>query len=153
MSEFVLVPSKGFGLTVLTNGQRGHELGNVVIAWCLRELLGLRPPEPKVQTLSAKRAAEYTGRYPVSYGEYVVTPENGGLLLTFEPKKELLEADPEIAAQMPRPVPLGFVSRDRAIVQGDYITGSKVEFLRDSKGDVDLMRTGGRTYRRVPDER
>ena len=43
MSEFLLVPDRGFGVTVLTNGQRGHELGSEVLAWCLRELLG---PEP-----------------------------------------------------------------------------------------------------------
>ena len=153
MSEFLMVPAKGFALTVLTNGQRGHEVGNAVIAWCLDELLGLRRPELKFRKLSPKQAAEYTGRYPMSYGQYIVTAENGGLLLTVEPKKELLEADPELAAQLPPPLPLGFVSRDRAVVQGDYAPGGKVEFFRDANGEVEWIRSGGRTYRRQPQDR
>ncbi len=151
MSEFVMVPSKKFALTVLTNGQRGHEVGGVVINWCLAELLGLRRREPRVQRLSPKRAAEYTGRYPITFGQYVVTAENGGLLVTLEPKKELLDADPEIAAQLPPPVPLGFVARDCAVAQGDFGAGARVEFFRDAKGNVEWMRTGGRIVPRELD--
>ena len=36
--------------------------------------------------------------------------------------------------------------------QGDYITGSKVEFFRDPKGAVEWMRFGGRIYRRQPND-
>jgi CubicO group peptidase (beta-lactamase class C family) len=150
MSEFLLVPSKGFGLTVLTNGQRGHEVGGAVIKWALAELLGLRKPDLVFRKLSANAAADYVGRYPITFGAYVVTAENGGLLVTVEVKKELLEADPEIAAQVPPPVPLGFVGKDRAVVQGDFNAGAKVEFFRDAKGAVEWMRTGGRIYRREP---
>jgi CubicO group peptidase (beta-lactamase class C family) len=148
MSEFVLVPSKGFGLTVLTNGQRGHDVGSAVITWCLEELLGLRRPDAKLRTLRANQVAEYTGRYPMSYGEYVVTAEDGGLLLTIEAKKELLDAEPELAAQLPPPLPLRFVARDRAVVVGDYGAGAKVEFFRDKAGAIEWMRSGGRLARR-----
>jgi CubicO group peptidase (beta-lactamase class C family) len=151
MSEFVMVPSKGFALTVLTNGQRGHELGSVVIEWCLDQLLGLRRPAPVVTSLKPAALAAYTGRYPVGMqGDYVITAENGGLLLTLEINKDLLEADPDIAAQLPPPLPLGFVAKDRAVVQGDYIAGSRVEFLRAADGDVEWVRFGGRITKRTP---
>lgn len=148
MSEFVTVPDKQFALVVLTNGVRGHELGSVVIKWCLTELLGLKRPEPPVLTLAQDALADFTGRYRTTVGDYVVTTENGGLLLTIEPSKELLEVDPSIASQLPPPVPLGFVAKDRAVVQGDYIPGSRVEFLRDADGAVEWMRFGGRITKR-----
>jgi CubicO group peptidase (beta-lactamase class C family) len=149
MSEFLLVPSKGFGLTVLTNGQRGHELGGAVIKWALDELLGLRRPDPTFSKLTAKQAGDYTGRYPAGPGEYVVTAEDGGLLVTLEVKKELLEANPEIAAQVPPPLPLGAVGKDRFVVQGSYVAGTRIEFFRDDNRTVEWMRFGGRVYKRT----
>jgi CubicO group peptidase (beta-lactamase class C family) len=148
MSEFVLVPSKGFALVVLTNGSRGHELGGQVIQWCLDEVLGLRNRPLPIKSLTAKKAGEYTGRYPMGSGDFVVTVENGGLLMTIEPKKELLAAMPELADQLPPPLPLGFVGRDRAIVSGDYLAGTKVEFFRDDAAEVEWVRFGGRIYPR-----
>ena len=148
MSEFLMVPSKGFAVTVLTNGQRGHEVGTTVINWCLKELLGLERPAPAVKPLSANAAAGYVGRYPAGIAEYVVTADDGGLVVTVEVQKDLLEADPDVAAQMPPPLPLGFVGRDRAVVLGDYIAGSRVQFFRDAEGNVEWMRFGGRIYPR-----
>jgi CubicO group peptidase (beta-lactamase class C family) len=149
MSEFLFVPSKGFAITVLTNGQRGHELGTDVLAWSLKELLGLAKPAPATKAIGAKAAAEYAGRYQVTFGDYVVTPENGGLLVSLEPKKELLEADPDLVAQLPPPVPIKFVGKDRAVVVGDYVAGSKVEFFRDDDGNVEWLRFGGRINRKT----
>jgi CubicO group peptidase (beta-lactamase class C family) len=150
MSEFLLVPSSGFGLTVLTNGTRGHEVGGTVIKWCLDELLGLRRPEAEVKPLSAAKVAEYVGRYPMSAGEYVLTPDDGGVHVTFEVKKELLEADPDVAAQLPPPFRLAFVGKDRAVTQGERNAGARVEFFRDDSGTVEWMRSGGRIYPRQP---
>jgi len=150
MSEFLMVPSRGFAVTVLTNGQRGHEVGGAVLKWCLAELLGLKKPEPATRSLSAKAAAAYTGRYPTGAGDYVVTAENGGLLVSFEAKKELLEADPEIAAQLPPPLPIAFVGKDRAVVEGPLMNGGRVEFFRDDTGAVEWMRFGGRINKRTP---
>jgi hypothetical protein len=150
MSEFLIAPTKGFGLNVMTNGARGHELGTVVVKWCLSELLGVERPEPTFLKLSRDEASDYTGRYATTLGEYVVTPENGGALLTVEASKAIVEADPDIAAVLPPPLPLGFVAKDRAVVQGDYIPGSRIEFLRDANGDVEWMRFGGRISKKQP---
>jgi CubicO group peptidase (beta-lactamase class C family) len=148
MSEFVTVPAKQFALSVLTNGARGHELGTMVIKGCLASI-GLERPEPTFRSLTTRAAADYTGRYPVMLGDYVVTADNGGLLLTVEPKKEVLEADPDIASMLPPPLPMGLVAKDRAVVRGDYIPGSRVEFLRDADGVVEWMRFGGRIAKRA----
>jgi hypothetical protein len=152
MSEFLLVPSRGFAVTVLTNGWRGHEVGTAILNWALEELLGLRAPVRSFRKLSTRAAGDYAGRYDTPNGEYVVTPDNGGLLLVFEPKKELLEADPDIAALFPPPLPVGMTStRGVGFVQGDRNAGAKVEFLRDPAGTVEWLRFGGRINRRIAD--
>jgi hypothetical protein len=61
---------------------------------------------------------------------------------------EALEAEPELAALLPPPLPLAFVGDDRAVVQGDHKEGMQVEFLRDDDGAVTWMRFGGRLHRR-----
>lgn len=151
MSEFMLVPARQFALTVLTNGSRGHELGKVVIDWAYSELLGVKRPEHKVRPLTAKTAAAYSGRYENRTGEYVITADGDRLLLTFEPDKKLLEANPEIRNLLPPPLPVAVVGRDLGIVQGDYITGSRVDFIRGDDGAVEWLRFGGRISRRKTD--
>src|SRR5206468_7299645 len=136
---------------VLTNGSRGHELGHTVVDWALAELLGARKAEPQFRALNRKAAEVYSGRYTMQQGQYVVTIENGGLLLTFEPDKELLKANPELANQLPPPLPLGFVGKDKLLVQGDFNAGASVEFLRNDEGNVAWMRFGGRIQTRAAD--
>jgi CubicO group peptidase (beta-lactamase class C family) len=148
MSEFLLVPEHGFAITVLTNGSRGHELGEVVVDWALAELLGLRRPKPRLQPLEPAAATAYTGRYRAEYGHNLVTSQDDGLLLTLVASPEALEAEPELAALLPPPLPLAFVGDDRAVVQGDHKEGMQVEFLRDDDGAVTWMRFGGRLHRR-----
>ena len=151
MSEFLLVPAERFGLTVLTNGSRGHELGKVVIDWALAEVLGVRRPEPTFRAISDKLSRELTGRYDVSaMGHYEVTADGDGLLLTYTPSARALQQDPELASTVPPPMSLGLVGKDRAVVRGDFNAGSRVEFLRDDDGNVAFLRTSGRIYRRRP---
>jgi CubicO group peptidase (beta-lactamase class C family) len=148
MSEFLMVPSRRFAITVLTNGSRGHELGKTVLDWALGELIDVHRPEPITRTLTARAAGDYLGRFRNRFGTYVVTAEDGGLLMTTEPDKKLLEADPDLANLLPPPLPVAFVGKDRGVVRGDFVAGSRVEFLRGDEGQVEWLRFGGRLSRR-----
>lgn len=153
MSEFLLVPAEKFGITVLTNGSRGHELGTVVLNWALENVLGVQRPKPEFRPLSDKVAAELTGRYQVSeMGNYEVSANGDGLLLTYVPTKKALKQNPDIANMLPPPMPLGMVGKDTARVRGDFNEGARVEFLRDDDGNVAFMRSSGRIYRREPEK-
>src|SRR6185295_14070913 len=105
MSEFLLVPDRGFAITILTNGSRGHELGSAVLAWALAELVGVRRPEPKTQPLGAKAAAAYAGRYKGGVADLIVNADGDGLLLTYELDPKVLEAQPDMASALPPPLP------------------------------------------------
>lgn len=147
MSEFVLVPAEDFAITVLTNGSRGHELGDVVVDWALAELLGVHRREQRPRPLDPDRVGEYVGRYAMSFGHYVVTAQKGGLLLTIEPSPETLAEEPDLADELPPPLPLAFVDDDQTVVQGDHKAGMKAQFLREA-GTVTWLRFGGRISRR-----
>ena len=144
MSEFLLVPARKFGITVLTNGSRGHELGRTVLDWSLAEVLGIRPVAPTFIPIPNK--TDYTGTYPVGFGTYEVTSKRDGLLLTLVPSEEALETQPELANLLPPPLPLGFVGKDKFVVRGKFNAGARVEFLRNGTGDVAWLRNGGRIY-------
>ena len=148
MSEFFLVPERRFGITVLTNGSRGHELGTVVVQWALAELIGVERAAPKVRKLTARAAARYVGEYEMRIGRYVVTHDGDRLVLTMEPSAKALEDDPSLKNLIPPPLPVAMVSAERGVVQGDYSAGSRVEFLGNGEG-VEWLRYGGRVSRRL----
>ena len=71
MSEFLMVPANDFGIAVVTNGSRGHELGRVVLDWALAEVLDIRATTPAFSSVTAP--GDYTGRYEVGWGHFEVT--------------------------------------------------------------------------------
>jgi hypothetical protein len=147
MSSFLLVPAKKFGITILTNGSRGHELGRTVLDWALDEVLGVRQPPPSFTPV--REPAVYTGRYTgLPFGEYEVTAKGDGLQVTLVLSETALEREPDLAATIPPPLPVGFVGKDKFVVRGKFNAGSRIEFLRDGTGEVAWMRHGGRIYPR-----
>jgi len=149
MSEFLMVPDRGFAITILTNGSRGHELGTVVLNWALEELLDIHRPEPVTRPATAKEVAALVGRYSMTLAKLRLSEEKGGLVLTYEIDPKVLEEAPEAAAALPPPMPVAMVGKDRAVVTGDYIKGSRLEFLRDGDSNVEWLRFGGRICKKV----
>jgi CubicO group peptidase (beta-lactamase class C family) len=147
MSELLLVPSEDFGITVLTNGSRGHELGRVVLDWALAEMLGVRAATPTFTSVATP--GDYTGTYDVGWGHYEVTTRGSGLLLTAQPSPTSLERQPQLVELLPPALPIAMVSKDRFVVRGPFNAGARVEFLRDDTGEVAWLRHGGRIYRRA----
>jgi hypothetical protein len=149
MSEFLLVPDRGFAITILTNGSRGHELGTAVLNGALAELLDVRRPEPVTRPLSATAAAALAGRYRSTFADLVLTIRDDGLLLTYELEPKVHEAMPEAASALPPPMPVAMTAKDRAVVTGDYGAGSRLEFLRNGDATVEWLRFGGRINKKV----
>src|SRR5207237_10743595 len=63
LSLLMLVPARGFALSVLTNGSRGAELHRDVARLALETYLGVSEPEQARRPMSAEQLAAYTGRY------------------------------------------------------------------------------------------
>ncbi|MBV8691742.1 MAG: beta-lactamase family protein [Actinobacteria bacterium] len=149
MSEFLMVPERGFAITILTNGSRGHELGTTVLNWALTELVGVTRPEPATRPFTAREADLYTGRYSMTLANLRLAQTSNGMVLTYELDPKVLEEAPEAAAALPPPMPVAMVGKDRAVVTGDFIKGSRLEFIRNGDSDVEWMRFGGRICKKV----
>jgi len=149
MSEFLMVPDREFAITILTNGSRGHELGTEVLNWTLGELLDIHRPEPVTRPATAKETAALVGRYSMTLAKLRLAEDKGGLVLTYEIDPKVLEESPEAAAALPPPMPVAMTGKDRAVVTGEYIKGSRLEFIRNGDSTVEWLRFGGRICKKV----
>jgi len=149
MSEFLMVPDRGFAITILTNGSRGHELGTTVLNWALAELADVHRPEPDTRPPTAKELQLYAGRYTMTLANVRLTAENGGFVLAYEVDPKVLEEMPELATALPPPMPVAMLRKDYAVVTGDFIKGSRLEFIRNGDDSVEWMRFGGRICKKV----
>ncbi|MBV9935070.1 MAG: hypothetical protein JO367_12270, partial [Actinobacteria bacterium] len=91
----------------------------------------------------------YTGRYSMTLANLRLAQTSNGMVLTYELDPKVLEEAPEAAAALPPPMPVAMVAKDRAVVTGDFIKGSRLEFIRNGDSDVEWMRFGGRICKKV----
>jgi CubicO group peptidase (beta-lactamase class C family) len=164
-SGFVMVPERGFALTVLTNSDGGPKLLAHLFRddWALRRFAGVSnlPAEPR--TLTQAELAPYEGRYTdqsiessgaVTETQTELKADNGQLHMT---QREGVEAavpgDPSDTAESEdKPaieLRLAFYRDDYVLVydESGKPTFSRANFLRDADGGVAWVRFGGRLSR------
>jgi hypothetical protein len=144
-SGFMLVPSRGFALTVLTNAEGGTKLLNELFAddWALRRFAGLRnlPATPHRRT--RRELAPYEGRYTAQ--ELDPTGE-------LTPKELELRADQgglRVSKDGHVVFRLAFYRHDHVLQLGSdgTPTGIRADFIRGGDGRIMWLRIGGRLCR------
>jgi CubicO group peptidase (beta-lactamase class C family) len=163
---FVMVPERGFALTVLTNSDGGPGLlGDLFVDdWALRRFAGVSNLPAKPRTLSRRELAPYEGLYTGRIIDPVFTPSgteaetrielrgtpNGRLRMrrtdTLDPVVPDDPSEDEPAAVEQR---LVFYREDyvRVYDQSGEPTPQRADFLRGHDGSVQWLRIGGRLYR------
>ena len=143
LSSFEFVPSRGFGVTVLTNCDSGRELRQTVADACRVHFTGLsgheRHPSPRLPG----NAADFEGEYEATLARLTVGRDGSALVV--------LEATSTGRTQVPLGTDgmhLGFFEPDRAVVLHGPRQGETTEFLRGPSGEVEWMRWDGRLARR-----
>ncbi|MEV8506985.1 serine hydrolase domain-containing protein [Actinoplanes sp. NPDC051475] len=145
-SGFLMVPERGFALTVLTNSEGGPGLLAELFAddWALRRFAGVRNLPAVPRPLPAAVLAGYEGRYsatqigfdgmPVTL-EFDVVADGGQLSVRVEGQEGLR---------------LTFYRKDYVLVlePGGADTHSRANFVRGADGTVAWLRFGGRLFRR-----
>ena len=152
-SSFTMVPSRGFAVTVLTNGAPGGpQLYDAVQKWALEHYVGIRTvaavPEPR----SAEELRDYTGRFETIAASVDITVADGQLSAKIEIKPEMAAQLRESGEDVPEapPYTLGLLpGGDRYVVVGGQGDGMKGYFTRDEQGRVDGVHLGGRLASRV----
>lgn len=147
LSAFLMVPSRGFAITVLTNAEEGSLLNDAVVARALDHYLQLREPEMGRLELSAEELDEYLGTYEAQLERLELYLKNGELLVHSTPKGGFPDKDSP-PSPPPPPSRLAFFDFDRAIALDEPLINLKAEFLRGDDGRIVWLRTS-RLHRRV----
>jgi len=161
LSGFLMVPDRGFALTVLTNAASGDDLVNELVAddWALQRFAGVSNLPAVPRALSPGALAPYEGHYVAqeigadgARAELLVElrGDQGQLHMT------LTAGDP--VSTTPSPTSPGGAAFRLAFYRDDYVLvldangdsdGTRADFVRDADGGVAWMRLHGRLYRHV----
>ena len=156
-SAFLMVPSRGFAMTVLTNADRGASLHREVTRWALKEYLGLETPEPSMENPPVFQLVEYAGRYEtpacalnIALPDIELVLRDSSLWISFTarggyPTKETPQPAPPAAR-------LAFTGPDRVMALDPDAEDQHGEFLRDAQGRITwltLERFADTKYSRV----
>jgi CubicO group peptidase (beta-lactamase class C family) len=147
-SGFIMVPERGFALTVLTNSESGPALLADLFAgdWALSRFAGVHNLPATPRALPGAVLAGYAGHYAaeqIGFDGSRVTVEidlvpDAGQLSGRVGGEEVLR--------------LAFYRKDYTLVldPSGAVTPSRVNFVRGADGTVAWVRYGGRLFRRSP---
>jgi CubicO group peptidase (beta-lactamase class C family) len=148
LSSFELIPSLGFGVTVLTNADAGRGSRQTIADRCQEHFLGFGKPAPPAP-IDIGSLAEFAGRYHATLEHLDVRVEGSELCLTATPPPRFA-VDPDREPIPERPARLASIGPDSAFVLTGAHRGERVEFLRDAAGRIEWLRWDGRIARRQP---
>ena len=150
-SAFLMVPERGFAITVLTNGgDEGKLVHRRLTKWALQELVGLEKATPETQELPDESLDELAGQYSYySYGTIDISRSGKGLTLEWAPLPEVLKKNPEIAGQFPEPLSIRPIGGLKFIADEGPLAGYTIDFVRRADGSIGWMRMGGRAQTRI----
>ncbi len=140
LSAFVMVPSRNFAITVLTNAEEGNMLHDEVVKWAMGRYLGLVEPEMSYLALEPAALAEYAGTYQARLSHLDFYTEGGQPMVLQTPHGGFPDVDSP-ASPAPPPSRVAFFGTDRAIALDPPLINMKMEFLRDRDGRIEWLRT------------
>ena len=144
-SGFIIVPERGFAITLLTNSESGPRLIRELFYddWALRRFAAVSNLPAAVQVLSRRELAPYEGRYVAQTIE-----ANGDLTTTtFELRAD--NGQLQVLHDSVTVLRLGFYRKDHVLLldPARQPIGARANFLRGADGRIVWWRSGGRLYR------
>jgi len=143
-SEFLMAPEQRFAITVFTNGGHRHALGYEIVAWALREYLGIEDEQPVPLDLPEAEFAPYLGCYQGTSSYIELAYDDDGLMIRMVPtqappgQQDIPPAEPAIRAAM--------IGADRLMILDPPLKNVQGEFLRGADGDIAWMRLSKRIF-------
>jgi CubicO group peptidase (beta-lactamase class C family) len=145
MSAFLLVPSRQWAITVLTNADCGDQLHRAITRFALGRYLGLALPDLTPITQDDGDLAEYAGRYLSMATEITITAQDGMLHATIADRGGFPKRDSP-PTQPPQEAQFAPVGADRFVGVDEHFARIPVEFLRDAQGNIVWFRASGRLH-------
>jgi CubicO group peptidase (beta-lactamase class C family) len=147
MSAFVMVPSRRFAITVLTNADRGGELHQKITRRALELYLGIRETPPAPRNLPTEQLVPYAGCYDSAMTTYKLSLRDGGLIAQVSYKGGFPDKDSP-APPAPPAFRLAVCGEDQVIALDPPFQDVRGELLRDPDGRIAWFRIGGRIHAR-----
>ncbi|MCW3098032.1 MAG: Penicillin-binding protein beta-lactamase class [Chthonomonadaceae bacterium] len=148
ITQFVVVPERGFALVALTNTNRGSELCAAAVKTALQSYLDLSEPEATPLESTVEELAPYVGVYDSRLTKLELSLLEGVLMAQATPKGGFPKPDSP-APPAPPPGRVALYAPDRAIALDPPFTGARIEFLRDPNGALTWLRVSGRIHRKL----
>jgi hypothetical protein len=161
-SGFLMVPERGFALTVLTNAQGGPKLLLDLFAddWALRQFASVSNLPAVPRALSPGELAPYEGRYVAQEINDSGAVEETVIELRGDQGQLHATSTHQLPPPVPAPTdPAPTVQEYRlAFYRDDYVlvldatgqpVGSRADFVRDADSRVAWLRLGARLHRHV----
>jgi hypothetical protein len=141
LSAFLLVPTRDFAITVLTNAEEGSMLNDSVVTWALGRYLGLDAAAPE-EAADRKPAdlSPYLGDYEAALDRLTIYLQDGELMAQMTPKGGFPDKHSP-PGPTPPPSRLAFYADDRVVALDPPMIHTRAEFLRDEAGDIVWLRT------------
>lgn len=152
-SALDLVPSRGFGIAVLTNASGGGDLHRAVVRAAITEYLGLQWPTLAATDRPAEALRQYEGVYRNISIVCTVSTTEDGLQIDSVPTQDFLDmvgAPAEAFEGPPTPIKMVGEDGDMFVVVEDGEPGHRGSFQRGADGQVTAMHFGGRLTQRDP---
>lgn len=147
ISQFLLAPSQGFALVILTNANRGREVTRDLTNWALAHYLDVQRPTPSLQARSPSALQPYIGFYQANLSDIAVTNDGSSLALQVIPKGGFPDKNSPPGPKPP-PAPAAFYAPDSILITEGPSREGKGEFIRNEQGEIVWLRFGGRLHRR-----
>lgn len=140
LSAFLMVPARGFALTVLTNADEGAMLHDEVVKWAMGHYLGLVEAETTHLTLDGAALTEFLGTYTARLGDLELYLDGEQPMVRQIPHGGFPDVDSP-PSPAPPPSRIAFFARDAIIALDPPLIYMKAEFLRDESGRIVWLRT------------
>ena len=150
-ADLLLIPDRAFAVVALSNaGPDGVLFNQSVIAWVLREHLGLVDRGPEAVPFDPSRIDELAGIYENDVMTLTVDADAAGLRLEVLLKPEARAAYKE-APPDHEPFHFGLLAgdKDEYIITSGSVIGQRGYFTRNERGAVEGVDLAGRLFRRV----
>ena len=145
-AAFLMVPERGFAITVLTNGEPGDQLDDELVRWGLEAYAGVVDRDPEPVHPSAADLAAYAGEY-ASDTRLVTLSVAGGCLVAriryTEAALASLRAVFDVTDDELPDVPLSILPGERYLIRDGELKGARGSFVRRD-GAVVALNIGGR---------
>ena len=145
---FFFIPKENFACAILTNSDDGGIITSAVFSKTLELYFHAKSKLPKPIDIPNAELKEYVGRYRIGTGCFDLKVKRKYLIYHDVPLGGFPMPDTPPGPALP-PVRFAFYEKDKVIGLDEPYKNALGDFFRDSKGNLQFFRIGGRAHKKI----